>query len=67
MKEGGTWELYIPSELAYGDRGAGARIPGGSVLVRNLYRSCFKERWIMMYLNVHVSLTVPPITAAILL
>lgn len=36
MKEGGTWELYIPSELAYGDRGAGARIPGGSVLIFTL-------------------------------
>jgi len=24
MKEGGKWELYIPSELGYGDRGAGA-------------------------------------------
>jgi FKBP-type peptidyl-prolyl cis-trans isomerase FklB len=36
MKEGGTWELYIPSELAYGDRGAGGRIPGGSVLVFTL-------------------------------
>eukprot|EP00980_Cylindrotheca_fusiformis_P027928 scaffold22568_cov125-Cylindrotheca_fusiformis.AAC.25 len=33
MKEGAKWELYIPSELAYGDRGAGGRIPGGSVLV----------------------------------
>ena len=33
MKEGGKWELYIPSELAYGDRGAGSRIPGGSALV----------------------------------
>ncbi|CAJ1940036.1 unnamed protein product [Cylindrotheca closterium] len=33
MKEGGKWELYIPSELAYGDRGAGGRIPGGSVLI----------------------------------
>ena len=36
MKEGGKWELYIPSELAYGDRGAGGRIPGGSVLVFTL-------------------------------
>lgn len=36
MKEGGKWELYIPSELAYGDRGAGGRIPGGSVLIFTL-------------------------------
>ena len=33
MKEGGKWELYIPSELAYGDNGAGGIIPGGAVLV----------------------------------
>ena len=33
MKEGGKWELYIPSELAYGDRGAGGLIPGGAVLI----------------------------------
>jgi hypothetical protein len=26
----------IPSELAYGDRGAGAKIPGGSVLIFEL-------------------------------
>jgi len=32
MKEGATWELYIPSELAYGDRGAGQVIPAGSAL-----------------------------------
>ncbi len=36
MKEGDTWELYIPSELAYGDRGAGRMIPGGAVLVFKL-------------------------------
>mmetsp|Transcript_105740 Transcript_105740/g.296071 ORF Transcript_105740/g.296071 Transcript_105740/m.296071 type:complete len:153 (+) Transcript_105740:103-561(+) len=36
MKEGGKWELYIPSELAYGDRGAGGLIPGGAVLVFTL-------------------------------
>lgn len=34
--EGGKWELYIPSELGYGDRGAGAQIPGGAVLVFTL-------------------------------
>ncbi|GAX20640.1 FKBP-type peptidyl-prolyl cis-trans isomerase FklB [Fistulifera solaris] len=33
MKEGAKWELYIPSELAYGDRGAGALIPGGAALI----------------------------------
>merc|ERR1719437_152630 len=33
MVEGDKWEMYIPSELAYGDRGAGAKIPGGSALV----------------------------------
>lgn len=32
MKEGDKWELYIPSELAYGERGAGAAIPPGAAL-----------------------------------
>ena len=36
MKEGGKWELYIPSELAYGDRGAGGAIPGGAALIFTL-------------------------------
>jgi len=34
--QGGKWELYIPSELAYGDRGAGAQIPGGAALIFTL-------------------------------
>lgn len=33
MKEGAKWELYVPSELAYGERGAGGLIPGGAALV----------------------------------
>jgi FKBP-type peptidyl-prolyl cis-trans isomerase FklB len=33
MSEGSTWRLWIPSELAYGDRGAGHDIPGGATLV----------------------------------
>ena len=33
MKEGDKWELTIPSELAYGKRGAGGLIPPNSVLV----------------------------------
>ncbi|KAL7534876.1 hypothetical protein ACHAXR_006137 [Thalassiosira sp. AJA248-18] len=36
MKEGAMWELYIPSELGYGDRGAGGSIPGGAVLIFTL-------------------------------
>ena len=31
MPVGSKWKLYIPSELGYGDRGAGA-IPGGATL-----------------------------------
>ena len=33
MKVGGKWELVIPSDLAYGERGAGQAIAPGSVLV----------------------------------
>lgn len=32
MKEGGSAIITIPSELAYGDRGAGQQIPGGATL-----------------------------------
>ena len=33
MKVGSRWELVIPPDLAYGDRGAGADIKPGSTLV----------------------------------
>ncbi|MFO7883484.1 MAG: FKBP-type peptidyl-prolyl cis-trans isomerase [Desulfobacteraceae bacterium] len=33
MPVGSKWELYIPSDLAYGDRGAGEAIEPGSTLV----------------------------------
>lgn len=36
MKEGDHWQLFIPSELAYGERGSGKKIPGGSVLIFEL-------------------------------
>jgi FKBP-type peptidyl-prolyl cis-trans isomerase FklB len=33
MKTGSHWRLWIPSDLAYGDRGAGNDIPGGATLL----------------------------------
>ncbi len=33
MKQGSHWRLWIPSDLAYGDRGAGSDIPGGATLL----------------------------------
>lgn len=33
MKEGSHWKIWIPSDLAYGDRGAGSDIPGGATLL----------------------------------
>ena len=33
MNEGSHWRLWIPSDLAYGDRGAGGDIPGGATLL----------------------------------
>jgi FKBP-type peptidyl-prolyl cis-trans isomerase len=33
MPVGSKWKLFIPSDLAYGDRGAGGAIPGGSALI----------------------------------
>uniref|UniRef100_A0A7S0JHV0 peptidylprolyl isomerase n=1 Tax=Calcidiscus leptoporus TaxID=127549 RepID=A0A7S0JHV0_9EUKA len=37
MVEGDKWELYIPSELAYGDSGQGGDIKPGDVLVFTLH------------------------------
>jgi FKBP-type peptidyl-prolyl cis-trans isomerase FklB len=33
MREGDKWQLFIPPGLAYGERGAGSRIPPNSALV----------------------------------
>lgn len=33
MPEGSVWNLYIPSDLGYGERGSGQQIPGNSTLI----------------------------------
>ena len=33
MVEGDKWEMYIPSDLAYGDRGRPPKIQGGDALI----------------------------------
>jgi FKBP-type peptidyl-prolyl cis-trans isomerase FklB len=33
MVEGDKWEMYIPSDMAYGERGSPPKIPGGSALI----------------------------------
>jgi FKBP-type peptidyl-prolyl cis-trans isomerase FklB len=33
MKEGAKWRVFVPSKLAYGERGGGSKIPPGSTLI----------------------------------
>ena len=43
MKTGGKAKLVCPSDIAYGDRGAGANIPGGATLVFEVELIAIKE------------------------
>ena len=36
MPVGSKWEIFLPSDYGYGDRGAGANIPGGATLIFEL-------------------------------
>jgi len=43
MKEGAKWQLFVPSELAYGERGAGPKIGPNAVLVFEIELVSVKE------------------------
>jgi FKBP-type peptidyl-prolyl cis-trans isomerase FklB len=36
MPVGSKWQIFLPSDFGYGDRGAGANIPGGAALIFEL-------------------------------
>ena len=42
MKPGAKWELYVPSELAYGERGQGAQIGPNATLIFEMELVSFK-------------------------
>lgn len=43
MKEGSTWQLFIPSELAYGERGAGQTIGPNATLIFDIELISIKD------------------------
>src|SRR5262249_6469706 len=44
MPVGSKWELFIPSDLAYGERGAGADIAPGSTLIFDVELLSIKDK-----------------------
>jgi FKBP-type peptidyl-prolyl cis-trans isomerase FklB len=43
MKEGAKWQLFVPSEIAYGERGAGPNIGPNAVLIFEIELVSAKE------------------------
>ena len=37
MKEGSTWQLFVPPDLAYGEQGAGNMIGPNATLIFEVY------------------------------
>jgi FKBP-type peptidyl-prolyl cis-trans isomerase FklB len=44
MPVGSKWQLFIPSDLAYGDRGAGGSIGPGSTLIFDVELVSIQEK-----------------------
>lgn len=44
MKKGGTYRLYIPAEIGYGDEGVFGKIPGGAATVFDVELIDFRHR-----------------------
>jgi hypothetical protein len=55
MVQGDKWELYIPSDMAYGDRGSPPKIPGGSVLVFQMEILRIKDEGMVLALRCDAS------------
>lgn len=53
MTPGDKWIVTIPSELGYGERGSGSKIPGGSVLIFELELISFHEKNWRDYCSFH--------------
>ena len=58
MRPGDKWRLSIPSELGYGDRGSGAKIPGGSALIFEIELTAVKAASWQDWLTPKVGLVV---------
>ena len=62
MKPGSQWELYVPAELGYGARGAGANIgPNSTLIFKVEARLTYIRTLVIKYLSTYFthSITIP--------
>ena len=61
MHIGDKWKVYIPSELGYGDGGAGQDIPGGAVLIFEMELVGIKPAGVQQSMQNTEPAAVPPV------